>query len=53
MFTPRERDCRHDYGRFTEEQLLKQARAWKLRGRPFTSQAVAGMLLRNRCSPEL
>ena len=52
MFTPRERNCRHNYGRFTEQQLLKQAKAWKLRGRPFTSQAV-GMLLRNRCTPEL
>lgn len=37
-------------GRFTKEQLLKQARAWGLtnrRGRPLTSQAI-GMLLRNR-----
>src|SRR6185436_3332534 len=37
-------------GRFTKEQLLKQARAWGLtnrRGRPLTSQAI-GMLLRNQ-----
>ena len=37
-------------GRFTKEQLLKQARAWALtnrRGRPLTSQAI-GMLLRNQ-----
>ena len=39
-------------GRFTKEQLLKQARAWGLtnrRGRPLTSQAI-GMLVRNRLS---
>lgn len=37
-------------GRFTKEQLLKQARAWGLtnrRNRPLTSQAI-GMLLRNQ-----
>ena len=37
-------------GRFTKQQLLKQARAWGLtnrRGRPLTSQAI-GMLLRNQ-----
>ena len=37
-------------GRFTKEQLLKQARAWGLtnrRGRPLTSQAI-GVLLRNQ-----
>src|SRR5438067_293439 len=37
-------------GRFTQEQLLKQVRAWRLtnrRGRPLTSQAI-GVLLRNR-----
>jgi hypothetical protein len=37
-------------GRFTKEQLLKQAMAWgstNRRGRPLTSQAI-GMLLRNR-----
>ena len=37
-------------GRFTKEQLLKQARSWGLtnrRGRPLTSQAI-GMLLRNQ-----
>ncbi|MFN2447902.1 MAG: recombinase family protein [Vicinamibacterales bacterium] len=37
-------------GRFTKEQLLKQATGWGLtsrRGRPLTSQAI-GMLLRNQ-----
>ena len=37
-------------GRFTKEQLLKQARTWGLtnrRGRPLTSQAI-GVLLRNQ-----
>lgn len=37
-------------GRFTKEQLLKQARTWGLtnrRGKPFTLQAI-GMLLRNQ-----
>ena len=37
-------------GRFTKEQLLKQATAWGLtnrRERPLTSQAI-GMLLRNQ-----
>jgi hypothetical protein len=37
-------------GRYTKEQLLKQARAWGLtnrRGRPLTSQVI-GMLLRNQ-----
>ena len=37
-------------GRFTKQQLLKQARAWGLtnrRGRPLTSQAI-GVLLRNQ-----
>jgi hypothetical protein len=37
-------------GRYTKEQLLKQARVWGLtnrRGRPLTSQAI-GMLLRNQ-----
>ena len=40
-------------GRFTKEQLLKQARAWGLtnrRGRPLTSQAI-GVLLRNQLYP--
>jgi hypothetical protein len=37
-------------GRYTKEQLLKQARAWGLTnrgGRPLTSQAM-GILLRNQ-----
>jgi hypothetical protein len=37
-------------GRFTKEQLLRQARAWGLtnrRGKPLTSQAI-GVLLRNQ-----
>ena len=40
-------------GRYTKEQLLKQASAWGLtnrRDRPLTSQAI-GMLLRNRLYP--
>jgi hypothetical protein len=41
-------------GRFTKEQLLKQARTWGLtnrRGRPLTSQAI-GVLVRNQLSPQ-